>query len=53
MTRRTLWVDSAGRVYSVDYDTCVAYQLSMSCSKHCGFRYDKGIRFEDGGKMPF
>ena len=47
-----LWVDSAGRVYSVDYDTCVAYQLSMSCSKHCGFRYDKGIRFEYGGKMP-
>ena len=48
-----LWVDSAGRVYAVDYDTSIAYQLSMSCSKHCGFRYDKGIRFEDGGKMPF
>lgn len=48
-----LWVDSAGRVYAVDYDTAVAYQLSMSCSKHCGFSYDKGIRFEDGGSMPF
>ena len=48
-----LWVDSSGRVYAVDYDTGVAYKLSMSCSKHCGFRYNKGIRFEDGGSMPF
>lgn len=60
-----LWADSTGNVYTVDYNSGIAYMLSnleisglsprarRKSSKFRLFKYNEGIRFEFGGQLPY
>ena len=51
-----LWCTRRGKVYSIDYDTAVAYLLpELMCVRPPFFSLRDACRFEDGGveKWPF